>query len=49
VRTLTFGMFLHRAGQPRREAWELVLEPLVSAFRTWAWWKGQTSESTSWK
>lgn len=49
VRTLTFGMFLHRAGQPWREAWELVLEPLVSAFRTWAWWKGQTAESTSWK
>ena len=49
LRTLTFGMFLHRAGQPWREAWELLLEPAVSAFRTWAWWKGQTSESTSWK
>jgi cellulose synthase/poly-beta-1,6-N-acetylglucosamine synthase-like glycosyltransferase len=49
MRTLTFGMFLHRAGQPWREAWELVLEPFVSAFRTWAWWKGTTSESTSWK
>lgn len=49
VRTLTFGMFLHRAGQPWREAWELVMEPMVSAFRLWAWWKGSTSESTSWK
>ena len=49
VRTLTFGLFLHRAGQPWREAWELLLEPVVSALRTWSWWKGQTSESTSWK
>lgn len=49
VRTLTFGKFLHRAGLPEREAWELLMEPVVSAFRVWAWCKGSTSESTSWK
>ena len=49
IRTLTFGTFLRRAGLPRREAWELLLEPVVSAFRVWAWCKGSTSESTSWK
>lgn len=49
IRTLTFGMFLHQAGQPWREAWHLVWEPAVSAFRTWSWWKGSTSESTPWK
>ena len=49
LRTLTFGMFLHQAGQPWREGWELVLEPIVSAFRTWALWKSSTSESTPWK
>jgi cellulose synthase/poly-beta-1,6-N-acetylglucosamine synthase-like glycosyltransferase len=49
ARTLTFGKFLHQAGLPWREAWELVLDPAVSAFRGWAWWKGSTSESTSWK
>lgn len=49
VRTLTFGKFLHRAGLPRREAWELLMEPVVSVFRVWAWCKGSTSESTSWK
>ena len=49
ARTLTFGKFLHRAGLPRREAWELLMEPVVSAFRVWAWCKGSTSESTSWK
>lgn len=49
VRSLTFGMFLHRAGLPRREAWELLMEPVVSAFRVWAWVKGSTSESTPWK
>lgn len=48
-RALTFGMFLHRAGLPGRDAWELLLEPVVSAFRVWAWWKGSTSESTPWK
>lgn len=49
ARTLTFGKFLHRAGLPRREAWELLMEPVVSVFRVWAWCKGSTSESTSWK
>lgn len=49
ARTLTFGKFLHRAGLPRSEAWELLMEPVVSAFRVWAWCKGSTSESTSWK
>ena len=49
ARTLTFGKFLHRAGLPRREAWEFLMEPVVSAFRVWAWCKGSTSESTSWK
>ncbi|MGB1578090.1 MAG: glycosyltransferase family 2 protein, partial [Flavobacteriales bacterium] len=49
ARTLTFGLFLHHVGKPWREAWELVLDPAVSAFRVWAWWKGSTSESTSWK
>jgi cellulose synthase/poly-beta-1,6-N-acetylglucosamine synthase-like glycosyltransferase len=49
ARTLTFGLFLHHAGQPWREAWELVMDPAVSAFRGWAWWKGATSESTTWK
>lgn len=49
IRTLTFGTFLRRAGLPRREAWELLLEPVVSAFRVWAWCKGSTSESTLWK
>ena len=49
ARTLTFGKFLHRAGLPRREAWEFLMEPVVSVFRVWAWCKGSTSESTSWK
>ena len=49
ARTLTFGKFLHRAGLPSREAWELLMEPVVSVFRVWAWCKGSTSESTSWK
>ena len=49
ARTLTFGKFLHRTGLPRREAWELLMEPVVSVFRVWAWCKGSTSESTSWK
>mgnify|MGYP002621326570 CR=1 FL=1 len=49
ARTLTFGKFLHRAGLPRREAWEFLMEPVVSAFRVWAWCTGSTPESTSWK
>ena len=49
ARTLTFGKFLHRAGLPRREARELLMEPVVSVFRVWAWCKGSTSESTAWK
>lgn len=49
ARTLTFGLFLHRAGQPWRDAWELLLEPGVSVFRVWAWWRTQISDSTTWK
>ena len=49
IGTLTFGMFLNRAGQPWHNAWEILLEPLVSAFRFWAWLKGQTSEPIPWK
>ena len=49
IRTLTFGMFLNRAGQPWHDAWEILLEPLVSVFRFWAWLKGQTSEPIPWK
>ena len=49
ARALTFGLFLKRAGQPALEAWEICLEPLVSAFRAWAWFKGNMSDSTSWK
>ena len=49
VRTLTFGKFLHRIGQPASEAIELVFEPVVSVFRLWSWCKGQTADSTPWK
>ncbi len=49
ARALTFGLFLKRAGRPALEAWEICLEPLVSAFRAWAWFKGNMSDSTSWK
>ena len=48
-RALTFGLFLKRAGLHALEAWEICLEPLVSAFRAWAWFKGNMSDSTSWK
>ena len=49
IRTLTFGLFLHRMDQPFWQAWTLLLEPAVSLFRGWAWWKGQTSDLTPWK
>lgn len=49
ARTLTFGLFLHHTGKTMWGAWRLLLEPWVSLFRTWAWWKGQTSESIPWK
>ncbi|MDA0729402.1 MAG: glycosyltransferase [Bacteroidetes bacterium] len=48
-RTLTFGLFLRQTGQPGFSAWRLVLEPAVSAFRVWSWWRGQQPESTPWK
>lgn len=49
IRTLTFGQFLRQTGQPGRGAWRLLLEPLVSAFRGWAWCQGQTSDPKPWK
>ena len=49
IRTLTFGLFLHRMGQPFHQAWTLLLEPAISLFRGWAWWKGQNSDLTPWK
>lgn len=49
IRTLTFGLFLHRMDPPFWQAWTLLLEPAVSLFRGWAWWKGQTSDLTPWK
>ncbi len=49
MRTVTFGLFLHQAGRPALRAWTLLLEPAAGLFRSWAWWKGATTDSTAWK
>ena len=49
LRTVTFGLFLHHAGRPALRAWTLLLEPAVGLFRSWAWYKGATTDSTAWK